>query len=348
MKNRKEPQIPQVDLHNRSRTASKIANIRNGVLRDRIQAFDDAIVPRYMADFILQSFKIGGISPRLKPTTSPFNFNLPDPLRDYLEYRCSTTFSNMTKYLIDMIQSDMDNLPITGKETPLADLCDKDPELAAKVIRFTIAQFDRLGCIETVAVHKNTSPVARVHKDGHIKYEPYNDPYGDLANAIRNMAKNNEAGAEFDSVVCHPDLEKFVRECIKGTPWEAARIIRMKEDILRYNIIFLKKYRTEIFALKKSDALMEEKTDDHGEYFYDEESLKSWFKSIEETESKAKDRYRIIESVKANGESSFSIEEHNGLMWSWNGMTADSLEKAKDLIESIKKNEVIKKVVHEV
>mgnify|MGYP001009892864 CR=1 FL=1 len=345
MKSKKNLQIPDIDIKNRAATKRFVDNVRNGMFRNSISIYDNATVPESMADFILKSFKIGGISPRLKPTTSPFNFNLPDTLRDYLEYRCSTTFSNMTKYLIDIINNDMDNLPINGGELPLADLCEKDPEMAAKVIRFTVAQFDRLGCIETVAVNRNPSPYVSVGKDGRVKHDVYNDPYGDLAKAIKSMANNNESGAEFDSVICHPDLEQFIRECIKDTPWQSAKIITVTEDILRYNIIFLKKYRMEVFALKKSDQLMAEQTDDHGEYFYDEESLKSWLKSNEEKEGD-KSNYRIVENVNAAGKSSFVVEKKSHGTWTYYE-SAPSFEVAQNVARLAKENDTVKRIIHE-
>jgi len=325
-----------------------LLDILNGSLRGRMSAFDNTPVPKSKADLILQSYKIGNLSPRLKPSTSPFNFNLPDILRDYLEFRCSTTSSNMTKYLIDIIQNDMDNLPVTGKETPLSELCKTDPELAEKAIRFTIGQFERLGCLETTVVDENKSKLVTVNKEGRMRFDLYNDPYGDLSKSIRSMAMEGEHGITFDSVICHPDLQEFVRMTVKGTPWEAVEVITMPIDILRYNIMFMKNYRTEIFGLKKSDELMKKKEDEHGEYFYDDKSLKEWMLSKNEKEEKVVEKkYRVVECISKSGESVFEIEEQTGKLWLMTGKAANSLEEAKAIVEQLRSDSTIKKVIHE-
>lgn len=329
--------------------SSKLLEILNGSLRDKLKAYDTAIVPRHKAELILQSYKVDNVGPRLKPTTNPFNFNLPDTLKDYLEYRCSTTFSNMTKYLIDIIQNDMDNLPV-GKETPLHELCETSPELAAKVIRFTIAQFERLGCAETIIVNRNNGNTFGVNKDGYATFDPYNDPYEALSKAIKSMAKNNESGSVFESVICHPSLEPLVRKSIENTPWSSAKVIPMLVDALLYNIIFTKRYRTEIFSLKKSNQLLnEEKNDGHGEYFYNQTALDQWMERREEKEAKAKERkYRIVENINAKGDSSFDIQGlSDSGTWEWMGESASTLEEAKKKAKSMKSESVVKKVIHE-
>lgn len=233
----------------------------------------------------------------------------------------------------------------------MADLCEQNPELAAKVIRYTIAQFDRLGCIETVVVNENTNnTVGFDEKEGRMVFSPYNDPYGDLYKAIRSMAQCNEAGAQFDAVICHADLEWFVRECIKDTPWSEAKVIVMPTDILRYNIMFLKRYRTEIFNLKKSDALMNKRPDDHGEYFYDASSLGECLKKIKEQEKSSTEvKFRAAELVSVDGTSIFHIEKYEPSDGAWHATTksAKTLDEAKDMVKDLKRSSIVKQVMHE-
>ncbi len=339
----------QTEFINRIKSGVNITDIKKGLLKDRIKAFDDSVIPKVVADSLLKNLKLS-ISPRLKPTTSPFNFNLPDTLRDYLEFRCTTTFSNMTKYLIEMIQNDMDNLTINGTEMPLAELCEKDPELAAKAIRYTVSQFDRLGCTEATMVDALYSPLPPLGEKVSPRAFDALNPYEKWSSNIKAMAQNNEAGAVFDSIICHADLEKFVKKTIKDTPWENARIILMDVDILRYNIFFMKNYRTEIVALKKSDTLLKAYADDHGEYYYNADKLKKWFDMHESTSRTIPEKkYRAVESISADGTSTFAIEECKPYsnVWVYTGIKEDSLEKARKAVEGMKKYQVIKEEIHE-
>lgn len=84
--------------------------------------------------------------------TKPFNFNLPDTLRDFMEYNCARNFNTMSKYIIDLINDDMRDVFDRDRQSlGIEELYTKRPESVKSAIRFAIDRFDDAQLSRTIS-----------------------------------------------------------------------------------------------------------------------------------------------------------------------------------------------------
>lgn len=288
----------------------------------------------------------------MKLTIRPFNFNLPDHLRDYLEFKAATTFSNMTKYLIDMISTDMDMESVGGRAMNLAQVCQSDPELGKKAMRFILALQQIKGRNKKIMVREN------VHSGpGGAVFNYYDRAYVDLSAAIRKEYERSRSNC----VICHPAMKSFVNSVIP----EVESIV-LDMDAMRYHVVMLKDKNVSILTMMKDNCLLATRPDEHDEYFFDQKLLKGFSGAAEEEnkqEASVQKDTRIKELNKSDGTTEFLVEKYTkpdgsfspaGLeiaqRMAWDAVSSHStLQEAKDALNKLREiaPSIVKEVIHE-
>jgi len=297
-------------------TKKTIEKIKSGSLATKVDRFDKEETSLFHPS-MLGKLKLNA---NLKPRTSPFNFNLPDIMRSYLE--CRSTKKNITKVLLDIIQSDMDrDLAEFPSDDEMMSMSDSQ---RAKVIELFVYQSERHDTMITHVVDRIENPYKKFHQN--IDYH-----------------LNNLAGrGPLDKILCHTSLEPFVKNIVKGTSWEQAISTYMPES-MRAHIFILKDFEPTIFNLRDPDVGTSFDLNIMNDYFYDTSLMNEWIKNT-------MDKYRIKEIIRIDGSRVFRPERYiqSAQRWQITGAELTSLEAAKEVVEFEKKKSVVKEVIHEV
>ena len=252
----------------------------------------------------------------------------------------------------------------------LAQLCQSDPELGKKAVRFMIATQQIKGRNRQVTVRENassdhnTSALTDRAKNDLMNYKR---AYNDLADAIKKEHKRNQ----FNCVICHPEMRSFMENVIADIRYDKPYdfdLITLDTDMLRYNVVTLKDTSVNTTTMVKAPCLMATRPDEHGDYFFDKKLLDEFCSTKAEEKPKEtllpKDT-RIREINKSDGTREFLVEKYvickdgssitkfgDGLVGTEKWHTASShqtLPEAKEALKKLREGapSIVKEVIHE-
>ncbi len=153
--------------------------------------------------------------------TRPFNFNLPDTLRDFMEFSCARNFNTMSKYLIDLINDDMNEFFHQGNSPlGLEEIFDKRPESVDSTLRFVLPRLQQFGFIETITTAHHMNPYEQLHKSLSLSLK------------VNNTLEKEK----LTSIVCHPLLLPLVKPIAEKF---GLRVLENSIELMKSHVLLL-------------------------------------------------------------------------------------------------------------
>lgn len=291
--------------------------------------------------------------------TRPFNFNLPDTLRDFMEFNCARNFNTMSKYLIDLINYDMaQTFEREGQSLGIEELYEKRPDSVDSAIRFAISHFDKFLRSERIVSNERLYVYPTLYKRVLTALE-----------ARKDTASGTGRTKPFTSIIAHPALNKLSKHLADRF---GLKLIENDMDIMKSHILLLSGKHVMVFSVFNSDLNKKAHGDDDP-YFFDQKMIDAYTPPDYKTENKAASEtslpLRVREVHLSDNTKKFFIQEDCGRHTKPSLMNANpdgtvsifyaedwqdrkefsTLEEAKKHLKELRreKPEVLKEIIHE-
>ncbi len=168
----------------------------------------------------------------MKPETKQFNFNLPEDLKNYLNYRSSSENSSISQYLIDLINGDKKANPIDPTKINLKKL---DAASLSNVVDIILSTPWLIVCLNESS-----------HDIFHEKHQRTKNKYS----VVFDILKKVDFNPSTDTIICHPSF----KDAIVGFIAPSYSVITLDKEQLRSRVVIVSSKSVETHSFVREDA----------------------------------------------------------------------------------------------